>query len=107
MTAPFKLKLDCSRGAPMGRCEGLYVEGGYFRGTTCLSSDHAPVKMHLARVPINSGGYDAGGAYWGLGDPLYCAWSEDPDLIVYVRAHSRKKAKSEVLEDHPFATFYR
>jgi hypothetical protein len=28
-------------------------------------------KVYCRRVPINSGGYDSKGTYWGVGEPLY------------------------------------
>jgi hypothetical protein len=50
-------KVSSKYGAPMGRHESLLgVE-----------------RIRLFRVRLNSGGYDDGGAYWGLGVPLWCA----------------------------------
>jgi hypothetical protein len=43
-------------GAPMGRRDDQIDWGK---------------RLYLRRVPIDSGGYDPGGAYWGLGRPLY------------------------------------
>jgi hypothetical protein len=44
-------KVDCSRGAPMGRhSQRLNHEG----------------RLFARRVRVNSQGYDEGGAYWGL-----------------------------------------
>lgn len=45
-------------GAPMGRPK----QGHGADPTT---------PFEVKRVPINSGGYDRGGAYWGTGQPLY------------------------------------
>ena len=53
---------DPSRGAAMGR------------------PDHngaLQAKLHLARVRINQGGYDSGGAYWGTGQ-AYPNWEGYP-----------------------------
>ena len=30
-------------------------------------------KVHLQRVPLDGGGYDPGGAYWGHGEALFSA----------------------------------
>lgn len=61
-------------GAPMGRHSyGVNPDG----------------KVRLFKVDINSGGYDNGGAYWGLGKPLYCAMDEGGNYVQYVRADSR------------------
>ena len=56
-------QVDSKFGAPMGRPE-------YGTTPTELRS------VRLYKVIINPGGYDAGGAYWGTGGPLYCAESD-------------------------------
>jgi len=71
----------CTFGAPMGRCNRnmLDVEevaGYYF---------YEPVKKTTRRIPLDSGGYDKGGAYWGLGAPLYAEYSKDGRYIRYFR----------------------
>ena len=95
-----KLKADpvnYSRGAPMGRRDwGL--------------SEHrwCPMMMYLQRVRLVDGDYDLGGAYWGGGgDPLFCAWSEDDEARVFVRAKDRNAAKLKVREQFPNARFFR
>lgn len=82
-------------GAPMGRPSGhpgnLVDEEGKF----CL------VRCHL-----DGGGYDKGGAYWGLGAPLY--YYEAPNgESGYVRGRTREIAKDKVREIAPKAEFYR
>lgn len=64
-------------GAPMGRRESYAKPGGALR---------------LFRVRINRGGYDSGGAYWGIGAPLFCAFDPEGDTRVYVRASCRRDA---------------
>lgn len=93
---PYEVKVDCSRGAPMGR--------------GCTMDPETDTKLHLRRVPIDSGGYDPGGVYWGIADakhgvnPLYCAWAScSPRVVCYIRAASRDVAKSHF----PNARFYR
>lgn len=68
-----------------------------------------PVKFHLERVLLDSGGYDNGGAYWGLGDPLYVAFGEGELEVqeMFFRAKSRDDAKTQVRGAFPAATFYR
>ena len=81
-------------GAPMGRYTGpdfLDVDAG---------------KIYLQRVPINSGGYDAGGAYWGLGAPLWEAQDQDGNGRIF-RARDRDAAKALIRDDFPGARFYR
>ena len=54
------------------------------------------------------GDYDLGGAYWGGGDePLFCAWAEECDARVFVRAKDRTEAKHKAKEYFPNAKFFR
>lgn len=85
-------KVSCTYGAPMGRHTGPSISFGG--------------KIILRRVRLNSGGYDSGGAYWGLGAPLYYYENEDGECG-YLRARTRDDAKRQVLELVPDATFYR
>ena len=75
-------KVDCSRGAPMGRA-------GY---------GVAPArKVRCFKVRLDSGGYDDGGAYWGVdysGKSLYCI--QDRDFFRrFTRASSRADAANQ------------
>lgn len=78
-------------GAPMGRPDKAQDTG---------------LRMHLRRVRINSGGYDDGGAYWGLGAPLW-AYDDGENDWSYLRARTRDDAKAKILERFPDAKFYR
>lgn len=80
-------------GAPMGR-------------PSRFNLDTDAGRIHLRRVPLNSGGYDAGGAYWGHGAPLWVAMDQDGTTF-YFRARNRDAAKATVREDMPDARFYR
>jgi hypothetical protein len=59
-------------------------------------------KLRLHRVYLDSGGYDKGGAYWGIGLPLYYA-EDQAGRFRYLRAEDRADAKSRF----PQARFYR
>lgn len=89
-----KLKPIAKYGAPMGQASQLPLIG----------------KVHLQRVPIDSGGYDPGGVYWGTSDyirgvyALYCAWNDD--CLHYVRAYDRNKAKEQLKQDFDDISFY-
>ena len=63
-------------GAPLGRREDGHLETRVKRF------------VRLFRVRINSGGYDDGGAYWGIGEPLFCAIDGDGNRK-FTRAPSR------------------
>lgn len=77
-----------------------------------MGRGHSPLgsgRVHLARVRINQGGYDSGGAYWGIGQPLFVAW-DDEGGEEYLRADSRDAAKAKILAKHPdpeAVSFYR
>ena len=66
-------------GAPMGRSEDR------------IPADLPARSVRLYRVRLNRGGYDDGGAYWGTGQPLYCAeWTiSGEDGRKFVRADNR------------------
>lgn len=69
-------------------------------------------KFSLVRIRLNSGGYDSGGAYWGVGKPLYYAAASRDDtgaLIAdrYLRAASREIARATICAEFPDARFYR
>lgn len=63
--------------------------------------------FYLRRVPLNSGGYDSGGAYWGIGAPLYYFEASASGASGHVRGRTRDLAKQEVRAIHPEAEFHR
>ena len=89
-------KCNMQYGAPMGRRSWDDNGPGEFAG-----------RMYLRRIPIDSGGYDPGGAYWGSGQRLYGYASEDDSINGFTRASDRQHAKAVVLHHYPKAKFYR
>ena len=84
-----------SRGADMGRSNRCKGE---------------PERLNLQKIPRNSGGYDAGGAYWGWasnGTTLYCAFSptNHENVMAFVWAKSRDDAKAALAKELPGFTF--
>ena len=75
------------RGAPMGRSD-------------CYDSPTATVK--LFRVRMVDGCYDAGGAYWGAGSPLYGAIGDGFEW--YSRARDIDAARSALANGFPGLT---
>lgn len=74
-------RVSCAYGAPMGR-RAIGLPNG---------------RVRLVRVYLDSGGYDNGGAYWGIGKPLYMATNlplndGDSEYTDFVRANSRREA---------------
>lgn len=69
-------------GAPMGRRDATLDWGA---------------RLYLRQVPIDSGGYDPGGAYWGLGQPLYAIG--DGEGWRFYRGKSRDDVKRQADDD--------
>lgn len=90
-------EVDCKYGAPMGRRNVLPED------------TNEPVRLRMVRLRFIDYAYDEGGAYWGIGNPIYFAKGEASDVIVeiYVRAKDREDAKAQVTTLLPNATFYR
>lgn len=95
-------KVNSKYGAPMGR-------GGLPPDLFATRAFGEGAKVKLAQVRINCGGYDNGGAYWGLGLPLYRAYFYDNGEATecFFRASSRSMAKKQLLEYEPELKFYR
>jgi len=89
-------EVNCSRGAPIGR--------------NCHWPDKVTETVHLVQVRMSSdGAYDSGGAYWGCGDTLYCAYTtDDPEneLYAFFRAKNRSDAKRQVIAKYSNAKFF-
>lgn len=106
-------------GAPMGRVDKRPQSGEV-------------VKLHLQHMPLDSGGYDSGGAYWGLRFPqqrtvictpigstkavertfsqtpkIYRYYNKDGTIEGFIDAFDREDAKAQILEDYPAINFYR
>lgn len=72
-------EVSSTYGAPMGRRQDGYLEV------------EVPRSVRLFRVRLDAGGYDDGGAYWGVGQPLWCAIDCD-GARQFTRANSRAGA---------------
>lgn len=59
---------SCRHGSPMGR--GNAGTEDLIEHLDACSPEEA--RIRYLRIPLNAGGYDPGGAYWGLGSSLYC-----------------------------------
>ena len=64
-------------GAPMGRA-AYHAEPGE--------------QITARRITLDPGGYDAGGAYWGLGAPLWRVMGQDGATLAHIRADTRQAA---------------
>lgn len=86
--------VNSSRGAPMGA-----------RG-----KNDSEQSLYLQALDMVDGDYDRSGVYWGCRSAkhggMYCAFSEDLETVIYVRARSRAEAKSLIEADYD-VTFIR
>jgi len=76
--------VNCQHGAPMGRSnegtEPITVIRGR-NGRICACDQ---TKVYQKRVRLDEG-YDIGGAYWGMGKPLYVRFTKDFKFIQFFR----------------------
>lgn len=93
-------------GAPMGRASHNSYTDQHGRTFELTVSKDAP-PMRLVRCPLDSGGYDRGGAYWGIPSNLYYYEAHLTDINGYVRGNTRELAKEQIRKIHPAARFYR
>lgn len=90
--------VNSTYGAPMGRW-------------TSARDAHPAGPCRLFRVRLDSGGYDDGGAYWGIdrpgfGEPLYCATDEE-NFRRFTRAADRRSAETYFESKFPGIIFLR
>ena len=78
-------RCDCKYGAPMGRIPVLPIDS--------YKSDFNPGRIYDCKVPLDNGGYDFGGCYWGLPDNLRVKYNKQLTYIKFYRRDER------VLED--------
>lgn len=97
---------NCQYGAPLGRNNRSHYEDSKGNRHDLTVNAHA-APFHMVRVRLDSGGYDSGGAYWGIGDRLYYYQGPITDIDGYVRGRTREAAKAAVRAIHPHARFFR
>lgn len=59
-------------------------------------------KFECERLPLDKGGYDRGGRYFGVGAPVYEleSYYDSGDVEKYRLSHYRAYSKSEAREKH-------
>lgn len=99
-------KVSGKYGAPLGRpnCSGYFDGSGEWCDLSVLPNARP---FRLVRLTMDSGGYDQGGAYWGLNNPVYYFEGPLSDIHGYVNASTRDAAKLAVTAIHQHARFYR
>ena len=88
-------KVNSTYGAPMGRCGDNNPEGR-------RAFVNCTRRVYCRKLPLDSGGYDKGGAYWGQrlnGESLYCVYDQYGALD-YIDAKNRAAAIALYFESH-------
>jgi len=75
-------KVNSKFGAPMGRSDKGSMKYCKDSDTEIPDTDK---KVYNQRVVLNSGGYDKGGAYWGIGSELRVMYTKDLSFIHFYR----------------------
>ncbi len=65
------------------------------------------IKIHFQRIRLNKGGYDSGGTYYGVGQPVYRYESECGTETGTLRADGRDHAKLKIRSRIPNVIFPR
>jgi hypothetical protein len=71
------------------------------------SDKNTSVNLYLRKVRINQSGYDSGKAYWGINNPVFCAYDIDYEIMIFVNAQDRSEACKKVREKLPNVQFYK
>ena len=74
--------LDCRRGAPMGRAN---VDNREVEEVCGILYSKTNGKIYDCAVPLDNGGYDRGGAYWGHGRQLRVRYTKDLKFVDFYR----------------------
>ena len=59
---------------------------------------------YLTYIPLDEGGYDPQGKYYGIGEALWSFISEDGEIDERFRAKSERAAFKQMKEEHPEVT---
>jgi hypothetical protein len=79
--------VNCKFGAPMGRSKVGQAPQNIKAGRKNRFYTSAGVPIYTKRVQLDCGGYDKGGAYWGLGGDLYVRFTADLLYIEFYRVN--------------------
>lgn len=63
--------------------------------------------FYLQRVQRDSGGYDSGGAYWGVGGTLWRYESQDKMTAGFLWEDTRAAAKESIIAEYKGAQFFK
>jgi hypothetical protein len=78
--------VNCKYGAPMGRSNVGTRPVTITSGSNCRVVKRNQIKIFDCAVPMSEGGYDKGGAYWGIGRQLRVKYTKDLSYVEFYRA---------------------
>lgn len=64
-------------------------------------------KLYVSRIPLDNGGYDRNGTYFGWGDPLWWVRDAESDIDFVIREPNRASALYRVALQYRKASFVR
>jgi hypothetical protein len=73
--------VNCKYGAPMGRADRFPEKREVIDGKEYAYTG----RLFNRKLPLDSGGYDKGGAYWGHGSPLRVRFNSDLTFVQFYR----------------------
>jgi hypothetical protein len=85
---------DPARGAALGRST-IIDEAKDYNG-----------KVYVRRIPLNAGGYDKNGTYFGVGNPLFWVANDAGTIDYVIRAKNRSEAVANARELFPEARIW-
>lgn len=94
MFNPFA-RVESKFGAPMGRVSG-------WRKT---AKETTSPTLYIRRAKWVDEAYDQGGAYWGMGNPIFAAFTYTGTFVQYVRAKDADEALALMRAAFPAAKF--
>lgn len=83
------VKMDCKYGATIGRCNIGNYPPTVTSGRSCKIYKCNQTKVFDCAIPLDNGGYDKGGAYWGTGSQLRCSYTKDLTYVNFYRKSTK------------------
>jgi hypothetical protein len=83
-------KVSTKFGAPMGRSNVGTKPTVMTSGNNCKIVKRNQITFFDCAVPMYDGGYDKGGAYWGIDRQLRVSYTKDLSYIEFYRGEKRK-----------------
>jgi len=77
---------------------GCSIRGAEYGRANRTGDGIQSTRLYVQRLRMVDGAYDVSGVYWGSPNDLWCGFTADLTVMVFVRADDRGEARSKVLE---------